>query len=263
MCAVVVVVVVADGEWLSRASDPASRTIGEYFSSRVPSDRVQVVLCRRDWLLWHEPGGVPSSCAELRRAVVPSKTREIPALPKQSTRVAVGLTVLRGDLKCAPGLHRRWGVPGQRSVVDVSVPHGVDGVVVLLVLLLVEGHRWSSGRVREARPGTSCRCEREGEEKRSGAEKGHGYGVVRCQRLARMRILALQQAEPGNEGGCRALVVVVDRTGMVHSNLELRERGGGHAASQQAHSGAGHLESVKPASRQAGGHRLPCLCLYQ
>ena len=57
-------------------------------------------------------------------------------------------------------------MPGQRSVVDVSIPHEVDG----WSCLLSEGNHCSAGRGREARPGIELplRAGRGGEEERSG-----------------------------------------------------------------------------------------------
>ena len=49
-------------------------------------------------------------------------------------------------------------------------------------------------------------------------------------------------------------MVVVDRTGMVHNNLELRERGGPSSQSTSAfrRRPPGKRQAVKPSSRQAG-----------
>ena len=120
------------------------------------------------------------------------------------------------------------------------------------VVLLLENNHCSAGRVREARPGSELplRAGRGGEEERSGEGPRIRCGAV--QEASKDADSCAPAGGTWKRGRCRALVVVVDRTGMVHNNLELRERGGPSSQSTSAfrRRPPGKRQAVKPSGRR-------------
>lgn len=108
VCAVVVVVVVADGKWLNRASNPASLIVVEYFSSRVPvfGSAARPAIEPRSFCVV-KIGCYGMSPAVCRRPVQSCGESSSPAKPERSLHCPNSRGgLLRGDFKCAPDLHR-------------------------------------------------------------------------------------------------------------------------------------------------------------